>query len=239
MDKPTLVFIHYFGGDGGSWQWIENRISKNYETVFLTLPGFGKTEVLKELNIRSYAEWISREIDKLKIKNYILIGHSMGGKLALFTTFIRSKALPEKIILVAPSPPTFEKIENNEKQRMLNHPNLDEAKITVNNSANKKLLNTKFKYAVNSQLNVDENAWKWWINEGMNEDISVCVQNLNVPVYLICSTKDPVISIESIHKEVLPYLKNSKLITIGRIGHLIPLEAPRKLARLIHKILKD
>jgi hypothetical protein len=37
----------------------------------------------------------------------------------------------------------------------------------------------------------------------------------------------------------LRYLKNPSVIALGKIGHLIPMEAPRKLARQIKRISKQ
>jgi len=92
----TLVFIHYFGGNENSWKWLAKRLVMKYDCIFLTIPGFGNTQPLSEPSIRNMSEWISGKIDSLNLKRYILVGHSMGGKLALFTAFVNYDALPEK-----------------------------------------------------------------------------------------------------------------------------------------------
>ena len=239
QEKPTIVFIHYFGGDGGSWQWMAKRLPKKQDCVFLTLPGFGGIEPLKKPTIRAFSEWIIAQLDDMNIDRYILCGHSMGGKLALFTAFTATEHPPEKIILIAPSPPTTEAMPSAEKKRMLNHPNKLEAVTTVNNAIAKKLKKNRFDYAVESQLIIDENTWEWWIKTGMNNDVSWATTGLDLPVHVICSANDPVITLDSINNEVLPNLKNVRLITFGKSGHLIPMESPRKLARHLKRIVKD
>jgi len=237
-NNTSLVFIHYFGGNANSWNWLAKRLEHKYNCVFLDLPGFGKTKPLEELSVRSFAEWISAEIKSLDLKDYILIGHSMGGKLALFTSFVSHDLLPKKLILIAPSPPTKEKMSDDEKQRMLNHPDKSEAIVTVRNAARKKLKKGRFKLAVNSQLDVDPATWRWWIEEGMNENIVWAIKNLEIPTYVIHGRKDEVIKLEDVEEEVLPNTYHPKLIVFGRTGHLVPLESPRKLARIIKKIVK-
>ncbi|WP_179008692.1 alpha/beta fold hydrolase [Winogradskyella forsetii] len=204
----------------------------------MTLPGFDNTSPLEEKSIRSFSQWISDQIKALDLDNYILVGHSMGGKLALFTAFINHDCLPQKMILIAPSPPTIENMTAEEKKRMLNHPDQDSAVTTVEQSTNKKLNRKRFKYAVESQLKVDNATWKWWIETGMTNDISWAIKNIDVPTFVICSKNDPVITTNAIQEEVLPYLETAKLITFGRSGHLIPMESPRKLAKVIKKIIK-
>jgi len=235
---PTLIFIHYFGGNAGSWRWVGKRLSKQYNCVFLTLPGFGNSDPLHDISIRTMSEWIANEIRNLNAKNYILIGHSMGAKLALFTTFILHDLLPEKIILIAPSPPTRENMSESDKERMLNHPNREEAEETVRRSIQKKIKKRKFQYAVDSQLEVDKDTWKWWLNDGMCNDITWAIKNLNIATYVVYSANDPVITIDTIQQEVLPYLKEAKLISFGKSGHLIPIESSRKVSKVLKRFIK-
>jgi pimeloyl-ACP methyl ester carboxylesterase len=236
--KKHIVFVHYFGGDAGSWKWLVKRLSKNFTCVLLNLPGFNNTENLEELSIYSYANFINQQIEKLNIKDYILCGHSMGGKLALYAAQIMMGEKPEKILLIAPSPPTVENMPEEEKQRMLNHPNKEEAIKTVEKVTKKKLRKEKRNYAIESQLRIDSKAWKWWITEGMNEDISERIATLDIPTFVICSKKDPAISIDAIYKEVMPNLVKPSILVLNRVGHLIPMESPRKLARQIKRISK-
>jgi len=236
-EKTTIVFVHYFGGDSGSWRWLEKRLDDTFESVFLDLPGFNATEPMEEPSIRNFSNWIKAKIEALGLKRYVLCGHSMGGKLVLFTAFLMKTHPPEKLILIAPSPPTVENMEPLEKKRMLRHPNEEEAIITVENATCKKLKSVKFDYAVNSQLRIEHNTWKWWINTGMNNDISWATKSLNVPTFVICSKSDPVIDTEAIHNEVLPNLNHVRLMSFGKSGHLIPMEASRKLGRRINKIM--
>lgn len=236
--KKTIVFVHYFGGDSGSWRWMAKRLRKKHTCVLLNLPGFGSTPPLPEPSIYGFAQYINACIDELELKDYILCGHSMGAKLVLYATKIRAENKPERIILIAPSPPTVENMPKEERDRMLNHPNEDEAEKTVKGATQKKLRKKRFAYAVESQLKIDEKTWDWWLNKGMQDSIADRIKGQEIPSHVIYSNHDPVIEPNAIHEEVLPYLKNPSVIALGKIGHLIPLEAPRKLARQIKRIAK-
>lgn len=236
--KKKIVFIHYFGGDAGSWKWLAKRLAKTHTCYLLNLPGFNDTELNIEPSIYNYSIFINKQIRLLKLKNYTLCGHSMGGKLALYAALMNQVQKPEKIILVAPSPATTESMADEEKERMLNHPNKNEAIQTVENAIVRKLKKNKYVYAVDSQLRIHSDAWKWWIETGMNHDISEGVKKIEIPTFVICSKDDPVISMDAIYNDVMPYLAMGTLIALNRIGHLIPLEATRKLARHIKKISK-
>ncbi len=95
--KKTLVFIHYFGGDAGSWQWLVKRLQKNHTCILLNLPGFGSTRPISHPSIFEFSKFINTCIDELGLKEYILCGHSMGGKLALYAAKIMEGVKPKKI----------------------------------------------------------------------------------------------------------------------------------------------
>lgn len=237
--KRTIVFIHYFGGDAGSWQWLTKRLKRKHRCVLLNLPGFGNTKALTEPSIYDFSKYIIQCIEDLKLKNYTLCGHSMGAKLALYATKLMVDNRPSKIILLAPSPPTTENMSGEKKKRMLNHPDKEEAKKTVTGAIVKNLGKKKYDYAVDSQLRVDKKTWDWWLKQGMKHNIADRIKDLDVSTFIIYSKNDPVIDTDSIYNEVLPYLERPSVIALGNIGHLIPMEAPRKLARQIKRITKN
>ena len=237
--KKTIVFVHYFGGDAGSWHWLAKRLQKKYTCILLDLPGFGGTRALPEPSIYAFANYINRCVEALELTDYSLCGHSMGGKLALYAAQIMEGIKPKKIILIAPSPPTVENMAEEERDRMLIHPDTDEARKTVKGAIKKKLGKKRFAYALESQMRIDEKTWNWWLTEGMQDDISDRIRGLTTPSHIIFSKDDPVIATEAIYEDVLPYLNKPSLTALGRIGHLIPMEAPRKLARLIKRIGKN
>lgn len=236
--KKTLVFIHYFGGDAGSWKWLAKRLGKKFTCVLLNLPGFGGTQPLKEPSIFGFAAYINKKIESLSIGNYILCGHSMGAKLALYAAKLNVANPPERIVLIAPSPPTVEDMSQEERSRMLEHPDAEEAIATVAKVTNRKMTDKRKSYAVQSQLRIDNKTWQWWLKEGMDDDISERITGLQIPTCVIFSNRDPVISPDTVFKEVMPYLEMPSVVALSKSGHLVPMEAPRKLSRRIKKFIR-
>lgn len=236
--KRVIVFVHYFGGDAGSWLWMAKKLQKNHRCILLNLPGFGGTPPLENPSIYGFAQFINHSIADLELEDYTLCGHSMGAKLVLYAAQINTDIKPKRIILIAPSPPTVENMDNEERNRMLRHPNKEEAERTVIGATQKKLRKKRFDYAVESQLRIDENTWDWWLKEGMNNNIADRIRGLTVPTFVIFSKDDPVIDPEAIYEEVLPNLSKPSVTVLSKIGHLIPMEAPRKLARQIKRITR-
>lgn len=235
-EHKVLVFLHYFGGSAKSWEWVINRLDKKYHCIAINLPGFGSSSPLEEPSIVNLAEFVELELKASEISNYILIGHSMGAKIALQMAAEDTKGNIERLLLIAPSPPGIEPISEKEKRRMLNHPDLTEAKRTVANITKLPLSNIQYQLAIETNLNVDNKTWRWWLNEGMNESIIELVKDLKLPITIINSEDDPVMTPKIIEERVLNILSSANVITTGKSGHLLPMEISDWIAEQIKEI---
>jgi sigma-B regulation protein RsbQ len=80
----TLLFIHGLNLDQTYWKDQVDEFSPAYKIVTVDLAGHGKSgKDRQHWTIRSFAKDVIRVIDKEKLSNVILIGHSMGGDIAL------------------------------------------------------------------------------------------------------------------------------------------------------------
>lgn len=231
-----IIFIHYFGGEGHSWQWVTQYLPKNFKAHCISLPGFGDNPPLKEPDIYEMAEYVLNYARQNGISECILIGHSMGGKIALLSACLSVDIAIEKIILVAPSPLTIENMPEEEKQRMLIR-DRDTAQATIEKGTYQNLPPEKMEFAIQTQLQIDDNTWKWWLEKGMNISITEYTDALMTSLFLIYSENDKAITPEMISKEVLPYLNFEKIYRMEKVGHLIPIEKPEYLAKIITDIV--
>lgn len=82
--EKTLIFLHGWGQNIQMMEPLSKRFNNKFNTLILDLPGFGKSEEPKEIwSIYDYANCVNDIVEKLKINNPILLGHSFGGKIAL------------------------------------------------------------------------------------------------------------------------------------------------------------
>ena len=234
-DLPVLVFIHYFGGAARSWQWVAEKLSDEYQCVALNLPGFGKTRPLDEPSIEAFATYVREETERLSLSSFTLLGHSMGGKIALQAAADDVDRRIERLILIAPSPPTVERMPAEEKERMLHHPDRGEAETTVKNATQRSLPPERQVLAVETQLEIDPATWRWWLLEGMNHSIADQVDRIHVPITVLASDDDPVITAEAIQQDVMAVLPEAEWVRTRGIGHLSPLEDPDWIAEQIRQ----
>ena len=227
-DKPVLVFLHYFGGSALSWQWVTEKLLPAYHCVVPDLPGFGGATPLESPSIEAMARWVIEHIKKQGIHTYTLIGHSMGGKIAVQVAAYEEAAV-QQLILIAPSPPSVEPIPQAEKERMLRHPDRQEAEATVKKITLRPLTEEQHHLAVATQLIADPNTWRWWITEGTGHSIQDQAARIHIPVTILASEDDPSITFDTIQQSVLPAFPGAKLVTMKGVGHLSPMEACQNL----------
>jgi pimeloyl-ACP methyl ester carboxylesterase len=81
---PPIVLVH---GLGGCWQWwLENIpfLGRHHRVIAVDLPGFGDSEPLPSPGSMSgHVETLRALCDELELGPTVLVGHSMGGLIAL------------------------------------------------------------------------------------------------------------------------------------------------------------
>lgn len=229
----VVVFLHYFGGAAASWQWVTTHLQSDTQCIALNLLGFGGTPTIHKLSVHHYACAVQAQLAHLQIKSYHLVGHSMGGKIALQMAANQAPGL-QQLILIAPSPPTYEPMSDEEKTRLLdNHPSRDNAEKTLNNSAICNLSPAQQELAIQTHMAVSSSAWNWWLRSGMNENIAAQMHQIDVPVTAILSKDDPVIPYETVKFELSSLIPQTQIVTTSKVGHLLPFEAPDLIATQI------
>lgn len=83
--NPPLVLLHGFMGSSQDWAEALKRFSKKYYCIAIDLPGHGQSRDWHwdSCTFASTANSIVEVLDGLNIPHCILVGYSMGGRLAL------------------------------------------------------------------------------------------------------------------------------------------------------------
>ncbi len=80
----AVVLLHGFLENTTMWDETVKVLSKNNKVICIDLLGHGKTENLGYIHtMEEQAEMVKFVLDHLKLHQYIFIGHSMGGYVAL------------------------------------------------------------------------------------------------------------------------------------------------------------
>lgn len=80
---PPIIFIHGFCETHQIWDGFAEQFASDFSVWCIDLPGFGKSELLQPLSIEIVSHRLIQEIERLQIGRCILVGHSLGGYVAL------------------------------------------------------------------------------------------------------------------------------------------------------------
>jgi pimeloyl-ACP methyl ester carboxylesterase len=235
----SLVFLHFFGGSSNSWNEVIPLLASRFRCVALDLSGFGKTATPEyDITVNLQTELVLQTIAELQLKNYLLIGHSMGGKIALSAASHQPAGL-KGVVLVAPSPPTPEPIPDDKRASLKrNWGGRSEMEKLVEGLTVDPLEKTVFAQVVDDHLAVSAKAWNAWLDTGSREDISDSMKKVAVPVSVANGSDDPNFSMTFLKEEIGGYLSHTTFTEVAGAGHLIPLEKPQELAELISSFAK-
>lgn len=232
--RPALVFLHYFGGSSRAWSEVINRLEGEHACVAPDLRGFGDSEAPPAgYTVSDYADDVITLVRLLGIERYVLVGHSMGGKIALLAAARAAPGL-ESLVLLAPSPPTPEPIVETERARLLkSYGNRAASEETARQIVSLPLSQELHDQIVEDNLRASRPAWQAWLEGGSREDISAHMKKIRAPVLVVSGTCDRAIPAHLLEREIVRRILGTRMVLVPDAGHLLPLEAPAATADII------
>ena len=98
-----IILLHGAGGNAQIYSFLLPYYKMKNPLYLLTMPGFGKSSnIRKTFTLEHYSKMINKFLEKKKIKKVILVGHSIGGSLAI----VFAKLFPKKVfklIIISPA----------------------------------------------------------------------------------------------------------------------------------------
>ncbi|MEN0006821.1 MAG: alpha/beta fold hydrolase, partial [Bacteroidota bacterium] len=111
--SKTLLFVHGLGSYLRAWDKNISVLSKDYRCIAVDLPGYGKSSKGNyAFDMQFFAQALQQFIQQLDLKEITLVGHSMGGQIAMHVVLDEVAAV-EKLVLLAPA--GFEVFTDQEK----------------------------------------------------------------------------------------------------------------------------
>lgn len=99
----TLLFIHGLANYALVWKRNIDYLKQFYRCIAIDLPGNGLSDQNPHpFSMKFFADLVNDLIDELGLSNVQLVGHSMGGQIAL-TSLVRHPNCAQSVILCAPA----------------------------------------------------------------------------------------------------------------------------------------
>jgi len=225
-EGKTVVLIHGFLETLNIWGDFANELSKNYKVISIDLPGHGGSSLhSKTYTMCKYAEAVKAVIDAETIEKAFVVGHSMGGYVAM--AFAQNYKEKLSGLCLFHSTPFADSDEKKKDRNLLVEKFRKQGKseICLNHAKN-----------IFSPLNIDKYSAeieKISKNAEKIETISIIasiitirdrfdrsdiLQNLEVPFLHIHGEKDNFISDEVVNE--INYPLNYEFVTLEKSGHI-------------------
>jgi len=250
IGHPFFI-LHGLYGSGDNWITVGKKLSETFEVYAVDQRNHGRSP---HDNIHSYeamADDLKELMDSLGIDKATILGHSMGGKTAMFFA-AKYKQMVSNLIVVDIAPKTYTEEERNAKE-ITNHRSILETMLASDLSLAKtrddvdQMLRATIQsesvrqFVMKNVKRNKQNQFHWALNvEGLYQNLSNILSGLDVegygraggvknfPVLFIKGSLSNYITEEDTAdiKAIFPY---SKLITIDGAGHWVHAEQPEAL----------
>lgn len=101
-----VVLIHAFASQSSSWIAIGETLAKvGFRAIAIDLPGHGRSDWIAHYSLSAMEEDLALVLDRLGLDRFDLIGHSLGGHLALRLSARLPGRVRRLVVEAAPVPP--------------------------------------------------------------------------------------------------------------------------------------
>ena len=236
----ALVFLHYYGGSSRTWDLIAHRLSDRYRIVATDHRGWGESDApVDGYRIADLADDAEGVINALGLVRYVLVGHSMGGKVGQLIASRRPRGL-EGLVLIAPSPPSPTILSEEQRATLAGaYRSRESVEFVIDHVLTAKPLDaTCREQVVEDSLKGAAQAKAAWPEIAMREDVTAAVGAIAVPTVVISGELDQVDRIDTLQAELLPRIPHAAMRILRGVGHLSPLEAPAEIAQIMESFLE-
>ncbi|QBR02119.1 alpha/beta fold hydrolase [Paraburkholderia pallida] len=231
----ALVFLHYYGGSSRTWDTVANQLSERYRIVATDHRGWGESDAPADgYGIADLAADAEGVIAALGLQRYVLVGHSMGGKVAQLIASRRPSGL-EGLVLIAPSPPSPMLLSDEQRATLSGaYQSREAVEFVIDHVLTAKPLDAACReQIIEDSLRAAPQAKAAWPNVAMREDITAAAASIAAPTIVISGELDQVDRVATLEAELLPRIPHAAMHILPGVGHLSPLEAPAEVARII------
>ncbi|WP_047247968.1 alpha/beta fold hydrolase [Maribacter thermophilus] len=260
----TVILIHGLGSNTKAYQKNIPALSQKARVVALDLPGFGNTTLGDFVpGIDNYAKVVSEFITLKKYSHVTLVGHSMGGQIALQLAASQQPEWLKNMVLLAPAGlEQFTQEDKNWFQAVVNdqlYLNLTDAQIQQNFDIN--FYGAKVpddaQFMVNDRFKIKEDTEKYKtyvstvvqsIHAMLAEPVYDKIVDIKVPIQVIYGKNDmlipnkilhPQLSLDDLLEKLRADYPKIKTTLLDKAGHFVLWDQSDAVNTCIIETLED
>jgi pimeloyl-ACP methyl ester carboxylesterase len=232
----AVLFIHGAGGNGHAWVNILNRLSGDHSPVAIDLPAHGRSGgLVAATSVEAYCDIVDKFIEVTQFKPCVLVGHSMGGAIAL-TYALKSPGKLTGIVLSSTGarlrvlPDTLDMWKQASMGRAVN-------------------AYTRTAYSEKTSMDIVRQGWMEQRKTDprvRHGDFQVCdrfdlmqqIKDIAVPTLVLCGTDD-VVTPPKYAQYLQANIPGARLVMLPDAGHAAYAEQPEAMAKALAAFLTD
>lgn len=232
----AVILIHGFGGDLDGWLLTQQPLSATASVYALDLPGHGQsTKALRDGSVSALAEVVAKFMDALGIARAHLVGHSLGGAIALQMAISHAEKVSALSLIASAGLGReingaylngFVAAESRREIKPLLQQLVADPAL-INRTLIDDILKFKRLDGVTAALGTVAQAFV--DGDTQKIDLRNALGGLNIPVRVIWGSVDKIIP--AAHADGLP--DNVEVHILDGYGHLVQLEAASEVNKLL------
>lgn len=258
--EQTLIFIHGLGSYLPGWSMNIDVLSEHFRVIALDLPGYGKSSKYAEsYTIPFFAESVTQLMDHLEIETAALVGHSMGGQIALYI----AGHSPERVDhLVLSAPAGFERFSKAHYGMFKATVSADAIASTPDSMIEQNLKANFFDFPETAQFMIDDRiaiknapdfdiyaqAQAHSVFAMLDEPVWELLPGIEKPTLVVFGKQDalipnpylnPQLTTEEVAKAGTEHLPNATLKMIDQAGHFVHFEQAEAFNEAVLEFLNN
>jgi 3-oxoadipate enol-lactonase len=245
----TILFIHGLGHDGKIWKYIQEKLfAEGYSSLAIDLRGHGLSDnpvAIENYRFERISKDITELISELKISSTILVGHSLGGMIAMYLAGTKPSLLTGLVLM--------------ETNYQLSLPLLPK---DVNQKLSKVFASLAYLFPNEQPREHDdydnyENTGDWDLRRIASDISGTSLRNyliacskvasfeakgllssIEVPTLVIAGEKDTIAPpVQAV--DLVKQIRGAKYIVIANANHLVTLNDPANLSKIITEFVNS
>ncbi len=242
----AVVLLHGLFGSGNNLGQLARGLSHDFRVFSVDLPDHGRSSWLERPSVAQYAERVAQWMDSEKLTKVLLVGHSLGGKVAMQMALMRSD-LVHKLIVLDIAPKAYERRHD---PVFLALRSVEDGRVGTRREARELLLRhldepQVAEFLLTSAVLSDEGFLRWRFNvAGLEAGYASILAAVGVGQGEALSFDGPVLFVRGAHSDYVPtdaktafapLFKRLQMVTVKNAGHWLHQEQPEAVLTIVRR----
>jgi esterase len=243
---PALLILHGLFGSGKNWHSHMRRFAESFEVYSIDLRNHGQSFHADEMNYPAMAADVARLIAHLGLQDCRILGHSMGGKVAM-TLALQHPALVSRLIVADIAPVAYQHDYDDLIEPILAL-DLDsfDSRTQIDHALRPNIPEDQLRAFLLQNLLRESDGWRWRVNwQVLQQDMDYIADFTALPADWV--SKLPSLFIRGARSDyvgsaeidvIKRHFSNASIATIDAAGHWLHAEQPLQFSQLSLEFLR-